>query len=80
MHFAYFSEFLIESPGSELSAAKRRKPRHQVFWVDYELPGGEEHPQAMLFVLVRFSGFACSGLLWYGGKGILTTFGRKGRD
>jgi len=36
--------------------------------------------QAMLFVLVRFSGFAYSRLLWFGGKGILTTFGRKGRD
>jgi len=36
--------------------------------------------QAMLFVLVQFSGFTCSGLLWFGGKGILTTFGRKGRD
>jgi len=36
--------------------------------------------QAMLFVLIRFSGSACSGLLWFGGKGILTTFGPKGRD
>jgi len=36
--------------------------------------------QTMLFVLIRFLGFACSGLLWFGGKGILTTFGPKGRD
>jgi len=36
--------------------------------------------QAMLFVLVRFLGSACSGLLWFSGKGILTTFGPKGRD
>jgi len=36
--------------------------------------------QAMLFVLIQFSGFACSGLLWFAGKGILTTFGPKERD
>jgi len=36
--------------------------------------------QVMLFILIRFSGSACSGLLWFGGKGILTTFGQKGRD
>ena len=36
--------------------------------------------QVMLFVLIQFSGFACSGLLWFNGKGILTTFGPKERD
>jgi len=36
--------------------------------------------QATLFILVRFSGSACSRLLWFGGKGILITFGTKERD
>jgi len=65
MHFAYFSGFLIG-----ISAARRRKPHHPVFWVDHELPGGEGLGLCS----------ACSGLLWFGGKGILTTFGPKGRD
>ena len=36
--------------------------------------------QATLFILVQFSGSACSRLLWFGGKGVLTIVGPKGRD
>jgi len=36
--------------------------------------------QTTIFILVRFSGSACFGLLWFGGKGVLTTVRQKGRD
>jgi len=44
-------------PGGELSAARRRKPRHSVFWVNHELPGGEEHPPGDAFRFDSIFGF-----------------------
>ena len=80
MHFAYFSEFLIESPGSELSAARRRKPSHPVFWVDHELLGGEEHPSGDAFHFGSIFGFCMFWVALVQRKRHLIKFGPKGRD
>ena len=57
---SYFSCFLgsrEEPPGGELSAARRRKLRRPVFWVDHELPGSEEHPPGDAFRFYLIFGF-----------------------
>jgi len=41
----------------ELSSARRRKPRHPVFWVDNELSGGKEHPPDDAFRFGLIFGF-----------------------